>query len=413
MVAGLRPVATRTSMIPSYRHDFNSRFAPEKYERFRREMTSRCGMEVPFALCETPCFFPDALLKRMGEDGKALIRQLVDNPEYLARSEASIPAKFRVPNEPAHPMFIQVDFGLVRDSAGELQPKLVELQAFPSLYAYQPVLAQAYIDVFALDPQLRYFLSGLESASYQQLLQDAIVAGHNPENVVLMEVHPEEQKTRPDFLLTEKLLGIRTVCITRIRQHGRRLFYEEAGKQVPIQRIYNRTIVDELERKGVSVPFDFRDDLDVEWAGHPNWYFRMSKYSIPYLKHPSVPRTWFLDQLFLDQLPEVPADLENFVLKPLYSFAGLGVVIAPSRADIDAIPAAKRSEYILQERLNFTPVVETPYGLTKVELRIMYVWLDKLAPVLTIVRMGRGPMMGVDHNKNMAWVGSSAALVGG
>jgi hypothetical protein len=395
-------------MIPSYRHDFNSRFTPEKYERLRREMTSRCGMDVPFALCETPCFFPHALVSRMGEDGAALVRQLVDNPEYIARSEASIPAEFRVPNESAHPMFIQVDFGLVRDAAGELQPKLVELQAFPSLYAYQPVLAQAYIEVFGLDPALRYFLSGLDSAAYQRLLRDAIVAGHDPENVVLMEVHPEEQKTRPDFLLTEKMLGIRTVCITKIHKDGRRLFYEEAGKLVPIERIYNRTIVDELERKGVTPPFDFRDDLEVEWAGHPNWYFRISKYSIPYLKHPSVPRTWFLDQL-----PQVPGDLENFVLKPLYSFAGLGVVIAPSGADIEAIPAPKRSEYILQERLNFTPLVETPYGLTKVELRIMYVWIDQLVPVLTIVRMGRGLMMGVDHNKNMAWVGSSAALISG
>ena len=395
-------------MIAALRQRFNAEFTPEKYERLRREMTARCGMEVPFALCETPCFFSNALVERMGEDGKALIRQLVESPEYRARAEASIPAKFRVPNESPHPMFIQVDFGLVRDSAGELQPKLVELQAFPSLYAYQPVLALAYIDVFGLDAQLRYFLSGLDSASYQRLLQDAIVAGHDPANVVLMEVHPEEQKTRPDFLLTEKLLGIRTVCITKIRKEGRRLFYEEDGKRVPIKRIYNRTIVDELERKGVTLPFDFRDELDVEWAGHPNWYFRISKYSIPYLKHPSVPRTWFLDQL-----PQVPADLENFVLKPLYSFAGLGVVIAPSRTAIDAIPATRRSEYILQERLNFTPVVETPRGATKVELRIMYVWLDKLIPVLTIVRMGRGLMMGVDHNKNMKWVGSSAALISG
>jgi hypothetical protein len=395
-------------MIPSYRQDFNARFTPEKYEQLRREMASRCGMEVPFALCETPCFFPDALVGRMSEYGKALIRQLVENPEYRARSSASIPSKFRVPNEPPHPMFIQVDFGLVRDAAGELQPKLVELQAFPSLYAYQPVLAQAYIDVFGLDPNLRYYLSGLDSASYRHLLRDAIVAGHDPANVILLEVHPEEQKTRPDFLLTEKLLGVRTVCITKIRKHGRRLFYEEAGKQVPIERIYNRAIVDELERKGIDLPFDFGDDLDVEWAGHPNWYFRMSKYSIPYLHHPSVPRTWFLDQL-----PEIPADLDNFVLKPLYSFAGLGVLIAPSQADIDAIPHAKRSEYILQERLNFTPVVETPYGTTKTELRIMYVWLSELVPVMTIVRMGRGLMMGVDHNKNMAWVGSSAALVAG
>jgi hypothetical protein len=395
-------------MIPSYRQAFNTSFTPERYQRLRREMTARCGMEVPFALCETPCFFPAPLVERMGAEGKALIRQLVDNPEYHTRSEASIPAQFRVPNEAAHPMFAQVDFGLVRDPAGELQPKLVELQAFPSLYAYQPVLAQTYIDVFGLDTKLRYFLSGLNSASYKQLLHDAIVGAHDPANVVLMEVHPEEQKTRPDFLLTEKLLGIRTVCITKIRKQGRRLLYEEDGKQVPIERIYNRTIVDELERKGVALPFDFRDELNVEWAGHPNWYFRISKYSIPYLKHASVPRTWFLDQL-----TEVPADLENFVLKPLYSFAGLGVMIAPKRADIEAIAAAKRSEYILQERLNFTPVVETPHGLTKVELRIMYIWIEELVPVLTIVRMGRGMMMGVDHNKNMQWVGSSAALISG
>jgi hypothetical protein len=395
-----------TAMIPAYRHSFNANFTDEKYERLRREMAARCGMEVPFALCETPCFFPSALVERMGEDGKALIHQLVDNPEYHKRSEASIPANFRVPNEASHPMFIQVDFGLVRDAAGELHPKLVELQAFPSLYAYQSVLSQAYMDVFGLDPNLKYFLSGLNTSSYKQLLSDAIIAGHDPANVILMEVHPEEQKTRPDFLLTEKLLGIRTVCITKIRKQGKRLFYEENGQQIPIERIYNRTIVDELERKGIALPFDFRDDLQVEWAGHPNWYFRISKYSIPYLKHPSVPRTWFLDQL-----TEVPADLENFVLKPLYSFAGLGVVIAPSRADIDAIPSARRSEYILQERLNFTPLVDTPYGETKVELRIMYVWLDDLRPVLTIVRMGRGLMMGVDHNKNMKWVGSSAALV--
>jgi len=392
-------------MIPSYRLDFNSRFTSEKYERLRREMTSRCGMDVPFALCETPCFFPRALVERMGEDGAALIRQLVENTEYRARSEASIPAEFRVPREPAHPMFIQVDFGLVRDAAGELQPKLVELQAFPSLYAYQPVLAQAYMDVFGLDPGLRYFLSGLDGAGYERLLRDAIVAGHDPAHVVLMEVHPEEQKTRPDFLLTEKMLGIRTVCITKIKKDGRQLFYEEAGKRIRIERIYNRTIVDELERKGISTPFDFREDLDVEWAGHPNWYFRISKFSIPYLKHVSVPKTWFLDRL-----EQIPGDLHNYALKPLYSFAGLGVVIAPEKKDIDAIPADRRGEYILQERLHFEPVIETPFGVTKAEVRVMYVWQEQLQAVLTIIRMGRGLMMGVDHNRNMEWVGASAGL---
>jgi hypothetical protein len=384
-----------------------------------RRIDEACGTHVSFRLSETPCFFPKALLDRMAEDGKELIRQLVESPEYRARSEESIPAEYRVPNEPAHPMFVQVDFGLVRDASGELQPKLVELQAFPSLYAYQVTLAQSYIDVYGLDrvpaagfrlpasgsPLLNFFLSGLDEKSYRELLRRAIVGTHDPENVILMEIHPQEQKTLPDFLLTEKMLGVRTVDIEAIKKQGSQLYYERNGGRVPIRRIYNRAIVDELQRKGVKLGFDWRDDLDVEWAGHPNWYFRISKFSIPYLRHESVPKTWFLDSL-----ERIPDDLENYALKPLYSFAGLGVVIAPKKEDIEAIPAEKRSEYILQERLHFEPVIETPFGATKAEVRVMYVWLEKLQAVLTIIRMGRGLMMGVDHNREMEWVGASAGL---
>jgi hypothetical protein len=414
-------------MIPSLRGEFNSSFTSEKYQSFLRRMDQVSGTHVPFRLCETPCFFPKTLLDRMAADGKELIRQLVENPVYRAKSEASIPAEFRVPSEPAHPMFVQVDFGLVRLARGELQPKLVELQAFPSLYAYQVVMAQTYIDVYGLQAsgfglqasgktdsgsrepkagsRLKYLLSGLDDQSYRDLLKRAILADHDPANVILMEIDPPHQKTLPDFTLTEKMLGVHTVDITSIKKDGRQLYYELDGKRIPIRRIYNRAISDELQRKGVKLNFDWRDDLDVEWAGHPNWYFRISKFSIPYLKHQSVPKTWFLDQL-----PEIPADLDNYALKPLYSFAGLGVVIAPKRKDIAAIPADKRPYYILQERMHFEPVIETPFGPTKAEVRVMYVWLEELLPVLTIIRMGRGLQMGVDHNKNMEWVGASAGL---
>jgi hypothetical protein len=412
-------------MIPSLRRQFNERFTPEKYQAFLRRIDDACGTHVQFRLSETPCFFPKELLDRMAADGAGLIRQLVDNPEYRKKSDEAVPAEFKVPNESAHPMFVQVDFGLVRDARGELQPKLVELQAFPSLYAYQTFLAEAYLDVYELrapsfelrasdtsnrPKRLKYFLSALEADSYRALLRQAIVGRHDPENVILMEIDPLHQKTLPDFLLTEKMLGVRTVDIVDIKKDGRRLFYERDGKRVPIERIYNRAIVDELERKNVKLNFDWRDDLDVEWAGHPNWYFRISKFSIPYLKHESVPKTSFLDRMFLDRLQEIPADLENYALKPLYSFAGLGVVIAPKKEDIAAIPAEKRPYYILQERMHFEPVIETPFGGTKAEVRVMYIWLDELTPVLTIIRMGRGLMMGVDHNKNMEWVGASAGL---
>ena len=404
-------------MIPSLRRQFNRNFTPEKYQRFIRHLDEVCGVHVQFRLSETPCFFPKELIERMARDGAALIRELVDNPEYRARSDQAVPAEFKVPNEAPHPMFVQVDFGLVRDAGGELHPKLVELQAFPSLYAYQGPLAQAYIDVYGLqelasDPgpqvsggELKYLLSGLQPDSYRDLLHRAILGSHDPENVILMEIDPSHQKTLPDFLLTEKMLGVRAVDIVEIKKEGSRLYYERDGKRTPIRRIYNRAIVDELERKKVKLAFDWRDDLEVEWAGHPNWYFRISKFSIPYLKHQSVPKTWFLDQL-----KEIPPDLENYALKPLYSFAGLGVIIRPKKEDIAAIPADKRPYFILQERLNFEPVIETPFGGTKAEVRVMYIWLEELKPVLTIIRMGRGLMMGVDHNKDKEWVGASAGF---
>jgi len=411
-------------MIPFLRKQFNEQFTPEKYRAFLRRIDDISGTHVDFRLSETPCFFPKEMLDRMARDGKQLIRQLVDDPTYLAKSDEAVPAEYKAPNEPAHPMFVQVDFGLVRDAHGELHPKLVELQAFPSLYAYQGPLAEAYLDVYGLreksrfltsasrpfgmtthEGELKYFLGGLDQNSYSDLLRRAIVGSHDPENVILMEIDPLHQKTLPDFLLTEKMLNVRAVDIAGIKKEGSRLYYERDGKRIPIRRIYNRAIVDELERKNVKLNFDWRDELDVEWAGHPNWYFRISKFSIPYLKHESVPKTWFLDQL-----TEIPSDLENYALKPLYSFAGLGVVIAPKKEDILAIPAEKRPYYILQERMHFEPVIETPFGMTKAEVRVMYIWLDELRPVLTIIRTGRGLMMGVDHNKNMEWVGASAGL---
>ena len=391
-------------MIPALRQRFNSGFTPEKYGDFLARLEAACGAPLGFRHSETPCFFPASLADRMARDGSELIRQL-STPEYRAISRQAVPPRFDVPDEPDHPLFLQVDFGLVREPSGELAPRLVEIQAFPSLYAYQPVLSQVYMDAYGLDPGLRYLLSGLDREGYRKLLGRAILGGHAPENVILMEIDPLHQKTLADFLLTEKMFGVRAVCITEIRKEGRSLSYQRDGRRIPIRRIYNRAIVDELERRNIVPAFDFREDLDVEWAGHPNDYFRISKFSIPYLRHPSVPQTWFLDQLH-----HVPENTGHYVLKPLYSFAGLGVRIGPARQEVTAIPPERRRDYILQERVNFEPVIETPFGETRAEVRIMYIWLEELLPVSLLVRMGRGAMMGVDHNKDLEWVGASAGL---
>ena len=403
-------------MVPALREEFNRNYTPEKYQRFLRGLEAASGSRIEFRVSETPCFVPRALLDRMAADGRELVLQLTNSPEYRRISDASVPPQYNVPNEAPLPMFVQVDFGLVRNSAGALEPKLVELQAFPSLYGYQPACAEQYVKSYGLSPELGIFLSGLDRGSYWQLLRRLIIADHDPENVILMEIDPEHQKTLPDFLITQRELGIAVVDIRSLIKRGNKLFYAKDGRQIEVRRIYNRCIVDELERKRVTLPFDFRDELDVEWAGHPNWYFRISKFSIPHLKHPCVPKTWFLDQL-----PELPADRENYLLKPLYSFAGAGIKFAPTMSDINAISRAERHNYILQERLRFTPVIHTPQGPTQMEIRMMYVWPsgagrpdpsgNELTPVLPLVRMGRGIMMGVDHNKNLEWVGGSAALI--
>lgn len=382
-------------MIPWRRQRFNLEYSPAKYARFLALLEERCGEGVQFRHSETPVFLPHTVVDTMARYGREIVEQLLGDPVYQRESREAIPPAYRAPNEDAIPLFVQADFGLDQD----LEPKLVEIQGFPSLYAYQPVMAAAYQGAYGGYGDL--FPGDLDQGVYHSLLHKAILGEHDPENVVLTEVDPWHQKTRHDFVITERLFGVRTVDITKLTKQGSRLYFNGT----PIHRIYNRAIVDELERKHIQLPFDFRDDLEVEWAGHPNWYFRLSKFSLPYVKHPAVPRTQFLNLVTHVHHPE------RYVLKPLYSFAGAGVIVGPTQEQIDAVPSERRHDYILQERVDFRPVIDTPFGLTKIEVRIMYIWLDAMMPVNTIIRMGRGSQMGVDHNKNMEWVGASAAFI--
>jgi hypothetical protein len=384
-------------MITERRRAFNDSFTPGKYRTFLARLDERCGAHVKFRVCETPCFFPAPLIEAMQTAGAELIRQLLQNELYLEAARGQIPPGFRVQNEPVRPMFIQADFGLVRDSTGQIAPKLVEIQGFPSLYAYQPVLEDTYREV--------YDLAVTKQSHREALFHRAILGDHAPENVVLLEIDPSNQKTLPDFLLTAKATGIRIADIRDVRKKGNKLYLDG----IPIDRIYNRAIADELIRLKVQADFRFDDDLEVEWAGHPNWFFLVSKFSLPYLKHPTVPESWFLSDLY--KTNSLPEDLDRYVLKPLYSFAGLGVKVGPAREDVDSIPVAERPHYLLQRRMQFEPIIDTPFGLTQAEVRVMYIWLDELTPVSLIVRMGRGKMMGVDHNRAMDWVGASAAFV--
>ena len=402
-------------MLEPYRADFNSRFTDQKYAELVRELDRKTHTRVDFRVCETPVFLPGELLTRMVGAARELTLALVEDPEYMRKSDEAIPAPYRVPNENPRPNFMTVDFGLTREADGEVGFRLVELQAFPSVFGYQDLLARQYVETYGLAPELRWHLGGHDEASFWRLLGRVIVGDHAPENVVLMEIHPEQQKTRADFSVYGDRLGIATVDIAKLRKEGRRLLYrkqgERDGRWIPIERIFNRTIVDELERERPQLAFDYRDELAVSWAGHPNWYFRASKFSLPFLKHATVPQAVFLSDWFRDR-SSLPGEREEMLLKPLFSFAGKGIKFAPTDVELEAIPEGERHLYLLQERVRFAPTIRTPHGMTQAEIRIMFVWPDdgELEAVISLVRLGRGLMMGVDQNRKTAWVGGSAAL---
>ena len=198
------------------------------------------------------------------------------------------------------------------------------------------------------------------------------------------------------------MLGIHTVCLTKVKRRGKQLFYIDNGKEIRIERIYNRVIFDELERKNVQSEFKFSDEVDVHWVGHPNWYFRISKHTLPFLKSKYVP-----DCYFVSDLKEYPSDLHNYVLKPLYSFAGLGVDINVTKEKLDSLN--DKSQFLLQRKVHYADLIETPDGFCKAEVRMMIIWDKEPVLVKNLVRLSKGAMMGVDFNKNKTWVGSTIA----
>ncbi len=430
-------------MIDELRRIYNESYQAEKYRELLDLLELRCCTRVEFRVAETPVFLPKSMLDSMAAAGAALTQRLLAWPEYLAGAQESIPANFRVAGKSDHPHFLTADFALVHGANGTLKPRLVEIQAFPSVYGYQSVLNEAYTDVFGIPKSLGSYLGGLDRDEFWAMVRRTVLGTHAPENVVLIEVDPLHQKTLPDFLVTARELGIRVVDIAHLVAIENKLHYQnDFGAMVPIHRIYNRAIADEMIARGIKLPFDLTAEWDVEWAGHPNWYFLISKYALPWLSLPSlgegkqqamweatrsvVPPAAFLGDFLrgegFDQLRSAGVDLpdgdtaetvyEDLLLKPLFSFAGKGIQFAPTRGELEAIPENERGNYLLQQRMSFVPTIQTPHGLTQAEIRILYLWPDggELTPVISLVRLGRGKMMGVDHNRNQEWVGSSAAF---
>lgn len=394
-------------MLQSARKKYNAEFTDAAYQAFLEQINTTYGEPCTFRISETPVFVPHFLKEKLLQGVAEITDELV-KPDFRARSEAAIPANVRVPDEDAHPVFLQLDFGICEGENGELTPQLIEMQGFPSLYFFQHLLAKSYRDNFDIPGGFHHLFGGLDNAGYVELMRKTIVGDARPERTVLLEVEPEKQNTRIDFWATAAELGIKVLCLTKVRREGRNLFYEnEAGERVPIERIYNRIIFDELEKKAdLPREWDMFEPVNAAWVGHPNWFFRISKYTLPFIKSEFVPQT-----IFLNEIKTPPADLENWVLKPLFSFSGMGVIFNVKPGDIEAVTDPEN--WILQKKVKYAAAVESPNEPVKCEIRMMMVWLPGDArPTLVnnLVRMSKGEMVGVRYNKDKDWVGASVAF---
>ncbi|GAC1378030.1 MAG: hypothetical protein NVSMB30_25740 [Hymenobacter sp.] len=393
-------------MIPEHRHTYNAAFSPARYRAMLADIERQWPGQLDFRVAETPVFVPTGLRDKLRAAGESII-DVIAQPHFKELTEAAIPAHQRVPGDEGRPEFLTFDFAVCRDAHGELEPQLIEMQGFPSLYAFQAWLPGEFSRFFPIADSVTPFLAVSDLAEYQERMRRFLLADEAPENVVLLELFPEHQKTRIDFALSKKFWGIEAICLTDIRKQGRQLFYEKAGRLVPIKRIYNRIIFDELARYPDLQPaFRLTDEVDVTWVGHPNWFFRVSKYTLPLLHGPFVPPSFYLHDL-----AAYPADLHNYVLKPLFSFAGAGVRLHVTAAELDAL--ADKHNYLLQRKVTYEPVVQSPDGLVKCEIRLLYIWPagESRPQLLTgLSRLSRGEMIGVDFNKDKDWVGGTTPL---
>ena len=395
-------------MDQRFRDLFNRQFTPELYDWYQSELARRLDCTFEFRLAETPVFLTDDFKARATSAAEAIVEQLSD-PALIARMKEAIPLRWHTPGMDALPNLAQVDFAVVNEN-GTLVPKLIELQGFPSLTGLQIVQRDVWRDTLAkmdgLDAAWSCWYSGYDREAFVDLARQTIVGRNDPAEVILMDLDPPRQKTYPDFAATKKLFGVDAVDPVTLVKRGRQLFRADG---TPVRRIYNRIVFDELIAKGIELPFDYREELDVEWCPHPNWYWVWSKYSLPFLRHESVPRA-----TFVSELETVPDDLSRYVLKPLFSFAGGGVNVEPTRADIDAIPESERANWCVQEKIEYEPALAAADGGgVKIEIRMMFLRPDdEPKPILAqnLVRLSRGKMLGVDFNKQFTWVGSSVGL---
>ncbi len=393
-------------MQKELRQRFNSNFTEAKYEAYLQEIEALHPGALDFRNAETPVFVPKAFTQKMLDACEDIIDVIVQ-PGFSSLTARAIPTDINVPNESAFSDFIAFDFGVCENSQGELEPQLIEMQGFPTLFAFQAFHTKFTRDYAAVPPTHDAYLNNYNESTYLELLREIILADEKPEHVILLEIFPDQQKTRIDFYCTESLLGIKTVCLTKLISEGNKLFYENNGQKIQVKRIYNRLIFDDLhQQKDLGEVIDFTKPWEVEWVSHPNWFYKISKFTLPLINNAFVPKTYYLNEL-----PSIPDDLDNYVLKPLFSFAGMGVIIDVSKEDIDNVTDPEN--WILQRKVKYADVIETPDGPAKAEIRLFYFWKKgwtRPVGVHNLSRLSKGKMIGTRYNKDKKWVGGSVSF---
>ncbi|MEO7265746.1 MAG: hypothetical protein ABIW38_12575 [Ferruginibacter sp.] len=392
-------------MDKALRDKFNQQFTKEKYDAYMLEVEGLHPGALDFRNAETPVFIPADFKNKMLQACEDII-DVIKAPNFKTLTERSIPQNLMVPGEDEHPQFIVFDFGICKNDNSELEPQLIEMQGFPTLFAFQAFHSELTRKYAGVPIQYDSYLNGYNKASYSAALRDIIVGDENPENVILLEIYPEQQKTRIDFYCTEILLGIKTICLTKLISEDDKLFYMEGENKIAVNRIYNRLIFDDLLQQDIKESFvDLTKKYDVKWISHPNWFYRISKFTLPFISNPYVPETFFLNEI------KQPVNLEKYVLKPLFSFAGMGVVIDVVQSDIDAI--IDPENWILQKKVSYAPVIETMDEPAKAEIRLFYFWKDEWErpkAVHNLARLSKGKMIGTRYNKDKEWVGGNVAF---
>jgi hypothetical protein len=390
-------------MIEDLRRQYNANFTNEAYRAMLGWLGGQYNHDPKFHVAETPVFFPAGFRDRVYAACNDVL-EVVTHPDYAERAAPAIPPGQAVPDQTDRPLFLQLDFGVCRSDDGSLAPQLIEAQGFPSLYHFQALLDRSFRKFFRIPDNFSARFDGSTPAEYLQLLKESILGGHDPKHVILLEVDPKGQTTRIDLVVACAELGIEEVCISELELEGDKLYYRKAGARTQVRRIYNRVILDDLHgRPDLQRTYNLVERAEVEWAGHPNWFFLISKYTLPLVKSPYVP-----DTNFVSDLDHLPANLSDYVLKPLYSFAGQGVNLHPTPADLEQLQHPEH--WILQKKVTYAPVVETPDEPARVELRMMYLWPpDREKPILVnnLVRLSKGEMIGVRYNKGKSWVGGT------